>query len=168
MHKTMPTEIAWPGNPGARLRLVEERDTDLMRSWKNANKRFFFHQQDITPEQQRAWFVGYSSRCDDHNYAVEERVGTNYETVGLLACRLLDDTVDIYNVMRGHRTANGAVTMGDALRLLCSEIARHYPEPITCKVLKNNPALDWYFRNGFESVGEGTDHIVLRHGRKTT
>jgi hypothetical protein len=163
MGKTMPTEIALPERSGARLRLVAESDAELMRRWKNENRRFFFHKQEITPEQQLAWFRTYLTRPDDHNYAVEERLGSGYETVGLLACRLLQDTVDIYNVMRGKRTAPAVVSMGDTLKLFCSEIARFYSVPITCNVLKNNPAIGWYLRNGFVQRGDAPDHVVLRY-----
>jgi ribosomal protein S18 acetylase RimI-like enzyme len=166
MGKTMPKEIALPRGSAARLRLVAEGDAELMRLWKNENKQFFFHKQEITVEQQKAWFHAYLSRPDDHNYAVEERVGSTYETVGLLACRLLEDTVDVYNVMRGRRTEPPAVSMGEALHVFCAEIARHYSVPITCKVLKNNPAIGWYLRNGFAQRGDAPDHVVLGYDAK--
>jgi hypothetical protein len=172
VRKTLPQLLTWSDLPDVRLRLVDWPDTELMREWKNANKAFFFHSQDITPEQQRTWFAGYLERPDDHDFAVEERVegskDSAWETVGLLGCRLVDqsvlgDTVDIYNVMRGRRTVRNLVSMGEMIRRLCGEIAARYPQPISCKVLSGNPAVAWYLQNGFVRQGQAPDHVVLRY-----
>jgi ribosomal protein S18 acetylase RimI-like enzyme len=163
MAKTLPEVITWPDRPDIRLRLVDWPDAERMREWKNANKQFFFHQADITPEQQRGWFEGYLKRPDDHNYAVEEELDGKFEVVGLLACRKLDDVVDVYNVMRGRRLSKDKVGMGEALQRLCQEIAAHYSVPITCKVLGGNPAIGWYLHNGFVQVGTAPDHVTLRY-----
>src|SRR4051812_25017935 len=97
--KRLPAIVPMPGQPDVRLRLVEPRDRETMRVWKNANKKSFFLKSDITPEQQATWFAGYETRDDDHNYAVEEREGDAWAVVGLIACRLREGDVDVYNVM---------------------------------------------------------------------
>jgi ribosomal protein S18 acetylase RimI-like enzyme len=161
--KTLPSVLTFPLQPDVRLRLVDWSDAERMRVWKNAHKQFFFHQKEISAEDQRAWFASYLQRLDDHNYAAEERVGQDFEAVGLLGCRAIEGTVDIYNVMRGRHTAADLVNMGDALTRLCEEVQGHYQLPVTCKVLSNNPAIAWYVRNGFAKVSEASDHVVLRY-----
>jgi ribosomal protein S18 acetylase RimI-like enzyme len=169
MTKTLPTVLTWSDRPRVRLRLADWPDAESMRVWKNANKQFFFHKEDISPEQQRAWFAQYLLRKDDHNYIAEEQNGDAFEAVGVLACRTLDGALDVYNVMRGHRTAAQLLNMGEALGLLCEEARRSYGLPITCKVLADNPAMAWYERNGFTPVGKGDDYVLLRYiGRDRT
>ena len=166
MTKSLPHLLEWSDVPNARLRLVDWPDAEHMRQWKNTHKQSFFHKLDITPEQQSAWFAAYMKRPDDHNYAVEERVGERWEPVGLLAARMLDGTVDVYNVMRGQRTQANLVHMGQMLWRFCGDVARHYDQPITCKVLINNPAISWYLENGFSQLAQAEDHVVLCYQSK--
>jgi len=77
---------------------------------------------------------------------------------------LVEGNVDIYNVMRGRRAPGNRVSMGEMLRRLCGEIAKRYPQPITCKVLSGNPAVAWYLQNGFAQQSQAPDHVVLRYG----
>jgi ribosomal protein S18 acetylase RimI-like enzyme len=150
--KTLPSIIAGPPGSAFRLRLATLDDRECLRLWKNQNKQYYFHKKDISPDEQAAWFSGYLERQDDHVFMVEEEEGPAWTIVGVVACRLLQDpsTVDLYNIMRGARGAADRTNMGDALQTLCREIMAHYKEPITCKVLADNPALDWYARLGFE------------------
>jgi ribosomal protein S18 acetylase RimI-like enzyme len=161
--KTMPAIIVDPDRVGVRLRVADDHDRETLRLWKNENKRWFFHHEDITPEQQALWFGNYLGRPDDHVYLVEEKVGDGWIPVGIVACRLLGDTVDLYNIMRGRRIEGGRANMGEALTLLCTRIGEHYDAPITCKVLSDNPTLTWYERLGF-CVDERRDgHHLLRY-----
>jgi hypothetical protein len=163
--KTLPFTIPGPGPSGFRLRLAGPEDKEILRVWKNANKQFYFHKTDITVEQQDAWFTGYLTRPHDHVYMVEEQVASDWLTVGLMACRLLEkeQTVDLYNIMRGKRTAADRTNMAEAMQTLCRTIAEHYTQPITCKVLSDNPALGWYGRIGFAVAEDRGDHVLLRY-----
>lgn len=146
--KRLASVVGDPAEPRVRLRLATADDREPLRVWKNQNKAGFFHQEDITPEQQARWFAGYLERDDDHMYLVEEREREAWTTVGVLGCRRLEDILDIYNVMRV-RDGRGIAQMGRALRLLCEAAQAAYRLPIRCEVLNDNPALDWYQRNGF-------------------
>ena len=162
--KTLPSIIPGPEGSGFRLRLAELRDRESLRVWKNLHKQFYFHKVDITPEQQETWFAGYQGRPDDHVFMVEEDEQGAWATVGVVAARLLPDqnTVDLYNIMRGARSASDRTNMGEALRTLCRAARRAYPQPVTCKVLSDNPALGWYVRIGFVTVEDRGDHKLLR------
>lgn len=163
--KTLPATIAGPAGSAFRLRLAELEDRENLRVWKNLSKRFYFHKADITVEQQAAWFAGYRERPHDHIYMVEELAEKGWVTVGVLACRLLEgeNTVDLYNIMRGARTASDRTNMGQAMHSLCRAIGEHYRQSITCKVLSDNPALGWYARIGFVVVEDRGDHKLLRY-----
>jgi len=162
--KTLPSIIPGPEGSGFRLRLAKAEDRENLRVWKNQHKQFYFHKADITPEQQSAWFAGYLERPDDHVFMVEEDDAGSWVTVGVVAGRLLpsEQTVDLYNIMRGGRTQADRTNMGAALLALCRAASAVYPWPITCKVLSDNPALGWYVRIGFATVEDRGDHKLLR------
>lgn len=168
--KRLPALILHPDTPLIRLRLAEARDCELLRAWKNANKTSFFHQEDITPEQQAKWFAGYLDRQDDHVYIVEEvveEVTEGWTPVGIVACRRQDGVIDFYNIIRGRRTG-GPARMGQALSLLCSTTLRTYAEPISCKVLAENPAREWYESIGFTVEERRSCYNVLGYRKKNT
>ena len=162
--KTLPSIIPGPEGSGFRLCLAEPKDRESLRVWKNLHKQSYFLKVDITPEQQEAWFAGYLDRPDDHVFMVDEDELGAWTTVGVVAARLLPDqsTVDLYNIMRGARTAGDRTNMGEALRTLCRAARQAYPQPITCKVLSDNPAFGWYARIGFVTVEDRNDHKLLR------
>lgn len=162
--KTLPNIIPGPERSGFRLRLARLEDRESLRVWKNLHKQFYFHKVDITPEQQSVWFAGYLERADDHVFMVEEDERGTWTAVGVVAARLLTDqhTVDLYNIMRGARTAVDRTNMGEALRALCHAVRLAYSQPITCKVLSDNPALGWYDRIGFVTVEDRGDYKLLR------
>jgi hypothetical protein len=168
VRKKLPEDLPHPREPAVRLRLATRADRETLRVWKNANKRFFFLQEDITPAQQEKWFEGYLLRPDDHQYMIEETTGGKTTTVGVLAARLLDDgQVDIYNVMRGQRTEANLANMGEAMHVLCGAVQAGYPGlPVTCKVLDQNPAATWYERLGFVRREHASGHFLLRYEGK--
>jgi hypothetical protein len=166
--KTLPNVIPGPQGSAFRLRLAARDDRENLRVWKNQNRQFYFNKKEITTEQQAAWFDGYLARADDHVYLVEEEESHSWKTVGVVAARFLadEDTVDLYNIMRGLRTTADRTNMGEALQTLCRAAALAYQQPITCKVLSDNPALGWYAHIGFVQVADRGDHKLLRYQGK--
>ena len=47
------------------LREITRDDLDLLRTQKNLNKKSFFYQDDITPEDQISWYEKYLERPED-------------------------------------------------------------------------------------------------------
>ena len=140
------------------LRTISVSDLSNLRTWKNGNKASFFDQREISTKQQHEWFSAYQRRNDDCMFIVEYE----HSPVGCMGFRQLDDSIDIYNVIRGSRD-NGRATMSFALEIMIAHIATSHPGvPITSMVLKDNPALDWYLRNGFKLNVEHETHWVIR------
>lgn len=54
-----------------RLRPLEPADLEVVRELRNRNREWFFHDQEITAEQQRRWFEGLASR-PVRFYVIEE------------------------------------------------------------------------------------------------
>lgn len=143
-----------------RLRYVEERDLELLRVWKNKNKKSFFYKNEISPKQQKEWFLGLIKRPDDYMFMVELIREMSQEAIGCMGFRIIDNVIDVYNVIRGKKIHTG-FTMGDALHLMLNYVGSQFSEKdIICKVLPDNPAVSWYKRNGF-IVSERRDGYFL-------
>jgi RimJ/RimL family protein N-acetyltransferase len=145
------------------LRSATDHDLDHLREWKNAQRMFFFHQDLITPAQQQTWFDSFVQRTNDFMLLVEH----DGAPIGCMGIRLMGDEWDIYNVILGnpayskqghmHRAFTAMLQMAQAKRAL----------PITLKVLKHNPAVGWYLKNGFTTTFEATDHFGLTYQPQT-
>lgn len=144
--------------PDLYLRCVKSDDVELLRQWKNANRSSFFFSDIITKEMQQEWFVEYKERA--HDFMLVVVVGE--EVIGCMGFRLLEDKVDLYNIILGKKEYAGKGYMARALSFIIKECAVRYPLlPITVSVLKSNPALDWYYRRGFEVSREYDDYVEL-------
>jgi ribosomal protein S18 acetylase RimI-like enzyme len=143
-----------------RLRSIDERDIGTLREWKNRFRERFFHKVEITPVEQVAWYRGFRSRPEDFMFVAEATCVSPVEAFGCIGFRAIENGVDVYNVIRGTRPAGQQCSMGDALSLLCS-YAVSWRRPVTCKVLKDNPAIGWYEQHGFAKLGEAADYFLM-------
>ena len=154
--------IAGSGNPtDLTLRAADWNDQDSLRNWKNNYRQFFFSKAVILPEQQMEWFRGYGARERDYMFMVE--VGGR--AIGCMGVRLLENAWDVYNVILGEPAAGGKGHMSRALRLMLAFAYCRRSCAVQLKVLRSNPAAEWYERNGFRVVAEGDDHLLMRHER---
>lgn len=149
-----------------RLKLAEEQDCEDLRTWKNANKQFFFHKQDITPEQQAAWFAKHQKDKFNYMFMVQEKTeDTDFKNIGCMGFRFWDESVlDVYNIMRGpgeeHRIPNSPYSMALAFNAMNNFIVNTYKLPVQCQVLTTNPTRNWYEKLAFEFVEEREDHVL--------
>lgn len=146
-----------------RLRSAECNDIELLREWKNNNKKSFFYQQEITSEQQRKWFEDYKKREYDYIFMVEEVADFKYEPIGCMGFRVQDDAIDLYNIIRGKESKTG-ISMYQAMHVMLSYIIHKYDFPIKCDVLKDNPAVEWYQKCGFDILKE-IEYYVMQIDR---
>jgi RimJ/RimL family protein N-acetyltransferase len=151
--------IAIEVSPGLHLRAAAVADMEHLRAWKNAQRQFFFYQEVISPEQQRTWFDAFVQRPDDYMLMVEYQ-GT---PMGCMGIRLLETEWDIYNVILGDGTHGKQGHMGRAFAAMLALAQQQHDLPITLKVLKHNPAVGWYLKNGFVKASEAEDHYGLHY-----
>jgi ribosomal protein S18 acetylase RimI-like enzyme len=145
-----------PPGPVA-LRTVTDADADRLRRWKNAHREAFFFRGEITPQMQREWLLRYHRRPDDLMFVVE----CDGLAVGCMGFRLQEGEVDVYNVIRGREDAGAPGAMGRAMGLMCSYICARHPAPVRARVVRGNPALAWYRRQGFRVEAEREDHTLV-------
>jgi len=148
------------GDPavGPWLRGAVAGDQERLRVWRNAAARAFFQSAAIDAEAQRRWFEGYLGREEDFLFMVMEAA----EPRGCLGVRLVDGEWDVYNVIRGERTAGSRGAMGRGLELLVDFARRRAKLPVRAVVLAGNPAIGWYERHGFAVVRRNPGSVVMR------
>jgi ribosomal protein S18 acetylase RimI-like enzyme len=144
-----------------RLRSIDEGDLENLRVWKNRQRKRFFHTEYITRDGQIHWYADFRQRRSDFMFIVEATCGPSPSPFGCLGFRLQEDVVDVYNVIRSRTIRGQKCTMGEALIVMCS-YALGFEKPITCAVLKDNPAVGWYERFTFEIVEERRDNFLMR------
>ncbi len=143
---------------GVTLRTAVMHDLHELRQWKNTNREFFFHTDEISVYQQQAWFEAYQQRPLDFMFMVL----VQEIAIGCMGIRLEDNAWDIYNVILGDVTFGKQGVMGSAFQEMLVYAETLKPVPITLKVLKKNPAVDWYHKQGFVITAESTDYYAMR------
>ncbi len=139
------------------LRSAVSSDAQILREWKNAQRQFFFFNEEISEEMQSRWMMAYFDRPDDYMFVVVR----NGHAVGCLGLRFENGVGDIYNVLLGDRNLQGLGVMSLALRVLLG-FGRGISEKIGLKVLKTNPAVGFYLKNGFIQVAEHDNYYEMR------
>jgi|GEM_PF-2370946 len=140
------------------VRSICESDIEMLRSWKNEHKEYFFHKTEITKAEQTHWYSSFSRRTNDHMFVVLD--DANY--VGCIGARCLDESVDLYNIILGDKNYKGKYVMTNALWAVASLSSLLYKgKPINVRVLKSNPAVNWYKKIGFILASEETDYVNM-------
>ena len=139
------------------LRTANEADLENLRHWKNENREFFFFKNEIMPEQQFEWFNAYQCRSEDFMFLVI----VDGEAVGCMGIRLINDSWDVYNVILGLKQFGGNGLMSRALQSMLHFAESRHSNQIALKVLKQNPAVSWYKKNGFFVTLEEKDFYSM-------
>lgn len=152
--------ISLRGDNALRLRSIVVDDIEYLRRWKNVNRKSFYFRQEIGPEQQREWYEAFCRREHDYMFVVEEMAGFVRQSIGCMGFRVLAREADIYNVIRG-RESGLPGGIGRAMTIMCDYVRSIHEGPITCEVLIDNPAVNWYISNGFSIREKQDDHYVM-------
>ena len=73
----------------------------------------------------------------------------------------MDNKWDIYNVILGNPDFGKKGYMTQAIIKMCDIAKKTKNIPITAKVIKDNPALEWYKRNNFEIVTTYENYVEI-------
>jgi len=139
------------------LREANSLDLSNLRRWKNANRNFFFHKDEITEAQQLAWFNSYLTRAQDYMLIVL----VNDQPIGCMGIRFLENEWDVYNVILGEIRYEKKGFMSKAFQVMLKFASSTNNNPITLKVLENNPAVIWYQKQGFEIITKIKNHYQM-------
>lgn len=145
-------------DPDVTMKTIDANDIEELRKWKNKHKDSFFYKNIISIEEQIEWYEKYCNRQNDFMFVIffkENRVGC-------IGFRMIHEVVDIYNVILGESQYSSQGIMKRALDILLNYIMQYYNYDITAKVLKSNPAITWYQKNGFEIVTTYNDYYLIK------
>ncbi len=140
---------------------IQEKDIEKLRLWKNATRQSFFFQDIITEEMQKRWYEGYKARRiknEDFLFLVKEK--KNDHAIGCMGFRLENGKIDLYNIIRGE-ASQGDFTMKSAMITMLGFIRANTDKMITCKVLLDNPAVEWYKKTGFTILEATNDYYTM-------
>ena len=147
-----------PYNSRIKLTFVNKCDIELLRKWKNDNRQYFFFQNNINPDQQLKWYRNFLKRENDFMFVVE----FDDQRVGCMRFRLINRTIDIYNVILGKKYYSQQKVMSNAIQLMISYMKEKFAFDIFAKVLINNPALNWYLKNGFKVIEKKGQYFQIK------
>jgi hypothetical protein len=141
------------------IRSLRECDIEILRLWKNEHKEYFFLKTDITKAMQNEWFRAYNHRKNDHMFVILYKA----QYIGCVGARYLDDCVDLYNIILGDKNYKGKHVMTNALWAVAKFSRILYKgKSIRVRVLKNNPAINWYNKIGFELISKAPDYVTMQ------
>lgn len=158
--ETISLACAATGAARLTLRTIREEDLESLRCWKNAARHSFFFQEIIEPPQQQEWFRKYLTRGEDFMFVAS----LDGRPFGCMGIRRLEDGWDAYNIILGDPEQGGRGWMGQAFAAMLRFALARSPQGVFLRVLKNNPAVGWYKKNGFSTVGDGGDFHLMRFG----
>lgn len=135
------------------LRLIANGDLEILREWRNRYTNDFFTKDQITPQQQRAWYSQYSENATDRMFIVQLKDSTPIGTIALYNINIADRTAELGRTLllteyRGQGYMEEAVTLlvkhtFDTMRLWKLRLTVY---------LDNAAAISLYHKCGFEST----------------
>ena len=132
------------------LRPLAEADREIIRQLRNANRRFFFYDAEISAAEHAAWFKALA--INPIRFYVIEDAGA---VVGTISANTWPDGIEIGNLLLD-RAARGKGLMRDAVRQLTTGPGHYF-----AKVKSGNtPSLAVFTDTGF-TVASRSDVVRL-------
>lgn len=145
------------------LRLIQAKDLENLRHWRNDNRQYFFDSVFITPEMEQKWFKGYRQKENDLIFIIETPAGRPIGTVSLYRIDPAAKQAEFGRMVVGD-LANRQKGFGyDAARaLLAWGFSTLGLEKIVLEVWGNNqPAIRLYEKLGFKKTAAEGDKLKL-------
>lgn len=143
------------------LRGLEEKNIEMLRGWRNENRKFFFNSEIITKDQQKNWFAGYEQKRDDYVFIIEAPKEVPVGSVSLYHIDLSKKTAEYGRIMiakKHKRKGYGE----DATKVLISYgFSKMGLNEIYLEVIKSNDrAINLYKKLGFTITEEYTENGI--------
>lgn len=136
------------------LKPIDRGDVETLRVWRNKYGQDFFTSEQITKQQQRAWYQHYQDNYGkDFMYLIKLKDGTPIGTIALYNVEMGDRTAEVGRVMLlEHFRSQGY--MEEALELIIKEAfekIRVWKLRLSC-FLDNAGAISMYHKVGFQAL----------------
>jgi diamine N-acetyltransferase len=148
-----------PESERLRLRLIDEADIEWLRETRNKNRNNFFSAEEITKEQQKAWYERYRESNIDNMFIIQLKDGRSVGTIALYNIDMGTRSAELGRVLildefRGHGYAEEAVRV---LAECAFNLFRLYRIRVQTH-MDNLDAIAVYARAGFKTT---TRPIIL-------
>ena len=150
-------KLAVNNDPELIIRSIKKKDIEILRNWKNQHKEFFFTKEAISSTQQKKWFQSYTLQT----YNLMFIVSFKKENFGCMGIRWLKNNWDIYNVILGNKKHGSKGYMSQAFRIMINLAKELKIGRIKLDVIKYNPAIKWYEKQGFKVISYSSDHYTM-------
>ena len=97
------------------LREIEEKDIEIVRTWRNRNRMWFFNKNLISKQQQEQWYSEYKNRNSGKFFIIELK---NKLPIGTVSLYNIDSTVkeaELGRVLIGEEKFHGRGYMTEAI-----------------------------------------------------
>lgn len=151
-------------NDRIRLRLIEEKDIEQLRLWRNnvRNSKYFFDNSFISSESQKQWFQCYLSNDRDLMFMIEEKDSSDilgFRPIGMAAIYHIDykrHEAEIGRFLLGEELVRGKGLGFSTVSLVCDYARRYLKlEKLYLEVVTSNTiAIKTYSKAGFVEVGQ--------------
>ena len=139
------------------IKPINKSHLSKLRLWKNQSKNYFFHKELITVKDQTEWYNLFKNRKNDFMFVVTK----NNSLVGCMGIRLINAEWDVYNVILGDFKYSKKGIMSIAFIKMLDFALSVKKTRISLKVLKNNPAINWYEKQNFEITNSNKDFYTM-------
>ncbi len=140
------------------IRSAQWRDVELLRVWKNKHRQFFFTKDEIKSEDQEKWFRTYLEDDSISMYMCEFD-GSCLACVGMK--EIGNMRLELFNLICGEPKVLGLGLMRHFYQSLEEMLKTCGYAGIELSVLKDNPAVTWYKKQGFVQMGEASDFFRM-------
>ena len=138
---------------------LEEDNLEFIRKLKNRNRNAFFAQSYISKSAQREWFEAYRDREYDTIFILSNEA----QYVGCMGIRKEKNEWDLYNVLIAKGEHSGQGVMSAFLRKIVNYQLTIEDWPVRARVLTQNTAVQWYYKNNFVIESDEKEYIVMRY-----
>lgn len=151
-----------------RLRLLEERDLEMIRGWRNKPRarRWFNFSEEISPDAHCAWYDKYSQSADDYMFICEdmERDMLPVAVAGVYNFNWDKRTAEIGRFVVGEQSALGTKVINDVHPPMFKLFESIGLREFHCEVKKDNHlALRMFNDLGYKHSSFGDQMVYLTY-----
>lgn len=146
------------------LKPIDMNDIEWLRKIRNQYRDSFYSRDEITPQQQRSWYIRYQEESTDQMFIIKDKNGEQIGTIALYNMNMSDRSAEIGRIvlLEDYRSQG---YMEEALRLVVNygfNRLRLYRLKVST-YLDNAAAIGLYNKVGFESLSRPVMLMEMRN-----
>lgn len=134
---------------------VDAFNYDIIRVWRNHNRKYFINQKYVEEEDHHRWFAENNADKNTKMFLIE----SDKRLAGMIKLKFIKNYIEINNVLIAYKKDRGKGIMSEVMDM----VVKKYPKyKMFLEVLKNNKnAIDFYEGKGFSILKKGKNKITM-------